>query len=164
MLNWVSRNPHAAFGLAAATLVCAAVSAVGGRVERRGAAWIWCAWVTTPLLQGLSGRFDPAALFLLVDLGELAGLAALTWRSGRAWPVVAMAVQGLAAAIDLVRLVQPSLPAWTYITALTVCAYALLACLIAGAWNHRRCGRTGHLRGAGYDGTGRDRVGRTVAL
>lgn len=138
MTDWVVHNPHAAFGLLVATMACGLCAWMGGGLERRGALWIWVAWAMTPLLQGLTSSYDPAALFLLVDVGELTGLAALTWRSGRVWPVAAVAVQGLAVSVDLLRLAQPRLPAWTYITALTVCAYALLPCLAAGAWSYRR--------------------------
>lgn len=120
-------------GLFAVTTVCGAALVVGGRLERWSAAWIWAAWVFTPLLQALSGRFDPARLFTVVDATMLLVLATLAWRSGRTWPVAAVAAQALALAIDLLRLVRP-MGSYEYVTALTVTAYALLLALATGTW------------------------------
>ncbi len=120
-------------GLTAVTLVALAAWRWGGPLERRGALWIWGAWVFTPLGQLLTGVLDPAVLFGLVDAVELGGLVALTWRSGRVWPVAAAALQALAVALDALRLVHP-VAIYAYVTALTVVAYGLLACLAAGTW------------------------------
>ena len=127
-----------AFGLTAMSLVCGSAWRFGGSLERRGAAWIAAAWVMTPLLQVLTGDYDPVLLFALVDVTTLLGLAALTWRSGRVWPMVAVAAQALGVGVHLVRLLQPRMSAWSYLTALTLAAYVLLAALAAGTWTHVR--------------------------
>lgn len=132
-----------AFGLAAMSLVCGSAWWFGGPLERRGAAWIAAAWVMTPLLQVLTGDYDPVVLFSVVDVTTLLGLAALTWRSGRAWPMVAVGAQALGTGVDLVRLFQPHMNAWSYLTALTLAAYVLLAALAAGTWTHARALRRG---------------------
>ncbi|MBE7217040.1 MAG: hypothetical protein INR64_01060 [Caulobacteraceae bacterium] len=124
-------------GLVAVTVVAAAALAFGGSLERRGAGWIWAAWVMTPLLQALTGEFDPALLFGVVDATMLVVLAGLAWRSNRTWPVAAVAAQALSLAIDLLRLVVP-MGSYVYVTALTVSAYALLAALAAGTWTSWR--------------------------
>lgn len=126
------------FGLVMVTLVCGAALIWGRRLERQAAVWIWSAWVMVPLLQRLTGSLDPALLFAIVDFGVLAGLAALVWRSGRNWPIVAVAAQATALALDLLRLVQP-MQAYVYVTALAVTAYVLLGALASGVMSsHRR--------------------------
>lgn len=130
-----------AFGLAAMSLVCGSAWRLGGPLERRGAAWIAAAWVMTPLLQVLSGDYDPVLLFGVVDVTTLLGLATLTWRSGRVWPMVAVGAQALGVGVHLVRLLQPHMSAWTYLTALTLAAYVLLTALAAGTWTHARRSR-----------------------
>ena len=77
-------------------------------------------------------------LFGLVDLATLLGLAALTWRSGRVWPMVAVGAQALGVGVHLVRLFQPHMSAWSDLTALTLAAYVLLGSLAAGTWTHAR--------------------------
>ena len=128
------------FGLVMVTLVCGAALIWGRPLERRAAAWIWSAWVMVPLLQRLTGSLDPALLFAIVDFGVLTGLAALVWRSGRNWPVVAVAAQATALALDLLRLLQP-MQAYVYMTALAITAYVLLGALASGvlsSWRQRR--------------------------
>lgn len=127
-----------AFGLTVMSLVCGSAWRFGGALERRGAAWIGAAWVMTPLLQVLTGDYDPVLLFGVVDVTALLGLAALTWRSGRVWPMVAVAAQALGVGVDLVRVFQVHMNAWSYLTALTLAAYVLLGALAAGTWTHAR--------------------------
>ena len=124
------------FGMVMVTLVCGAALVWGGRLERRAAIWIWCAWVMTPGLQHLTGSLDPVVLFACVDFGELVGLWALVWRSGRNWPVAAVAAQATSLAIDLLRLIRPMQP-YVYITALAVVGYVLLGALAWGTASSR---------------------------
>lgn len=128
-------------GLIAVSLACGAAWRFGGPLERRGAAWIGASWVMTPLLQVLTGDYDPVSLFAVVDVTELLGLSALTWRSGRVWPVVAVGAQSLALGVDLVRLFLPRMSAWTYVTALSFTAYVLLLALLSGVWTVWRARR-----------------------
>ena len=131
MLNSAWFDAPVIAGLVAVTLTALAAWRWGGPLERRGALWIWGAWVCTPVGQLLTGVLDPAVLFGLVDAVELGGLVALTWRSGRVWPVAAAALQALAVALDALRVIHP-VAVYAYVTALTVVAYGLLACLAAG--------------------------------
>ena len=124
-------------GAAAVTVVAGAAVAFGGALERRAAAWIWAAWMMTPLLQALSGEFDPAMLFAVVDATMLMILTGLAWRSGRTWTLAAVAAQALSLVIDLVRLAAP-FGSYAYLTALAVAAYGLLAALAWGVWTSWR--------------------------
>ena len=132
-------------GLVAVTATCALALAFGGKVERRAGVWIWAGWVLSLFVQRLAGRFDPALLFSVVDATMLGVLVALTWRSGRRWTVWAVTLQGVEVGVDLLRLLTPRLHAWTYLSALAVVSYLLLASLLAGVWSswrRRRAGRT----------------------
>lgn len=119
-----------------AVLVCVvlAAAAFGGRSERIGAAVVGAGSLGGMIAQMTSGLFDPVATLFLIDVLVMAGLVALTWRSGVGWPFFAVACQGVGLAVHLIRTLSPSMHPWIYLTSLAATEYGVLASLAGGIW------------------------------
>lgn len=133
--------PHSLFsvlGTAYLVACCLWALAVGGWRERVAAGVFLAAAALTFAVQDLARRYDPVLPFLILDGLVLGSLARLSWRSPAVWPFVATAAEGVAVALHLIRLVRRSLPAWTYVTALSVTSDLALAALAVGAANALR--------------------------
>jgi hypothetical protein len=113
--------------------VCAFALLVGGARERWAAGAFAAGLIASLAVQRASERWDPAGALLLIDLALLAILGALAWRPKRAWPVAAVAAQGLTVALDLLRLTDMNIPAYTYLSLVAVAGYGLAAAIGWGA-------------------------------
>ncbi len=114
--------------------VCGAALRWGGRPERRTAGLVGLAWIANLLAQRLAGEVAPVRLVAAMDGAVFLLLLALSWAERRGWMIAALACQGLALAIHAIRLSAPAMSTWTYVTALTVVSYGLLAALASGTW------------------------------
>lgn len=110
----------------------------GGPAERYAMAVAAMGWVASLALQAVSGVKDPLEGLLGIDVAAFAALIGLVWRSRKSWPLAAVGFQGLAAAVDLVRLASPRLNSWAYLTALALAGYGLLAAIAFGVFTARR--------------------------
>ncbi len=117
-------------------LALAALGAVlrGGPVEQRGVGLLTAGWLTSLAAQYFGGYGPLPAWFLAIDLGVLAGLVTLTWKSRRPWPVYACGLQTLAVAADLAALVSPGLDTRLYLTFIGALGFAVVMVLTLGAW------------------------------
>ena len=91
----------------------------------------------------LTGVFDCRIAFLVIDSLLVLALIGLAWRSDRRWPFYAIGFQGLAAAVRCgARGPQPHLRQWTYLNAIALAGYGLLAMIVFGTWQTARRRRT----------------------
>ena len=89
---------------------CLAALVRGGPVERRGAGLYVLAVLAVTVTRRLTGGGPDLAADLAFDAPLFAGLAALSWRSPRSWPVWAALLQALAIGVDLAGAVRPQTP------------------------------------------------------
>lgn len=134
----------ALFGLAGVVIMLAVVGAAlifGGDRERRAAVIAGLGWTGSLAVQILGHRLDPNLAFAMIDAFALLGLLGLVWKPGQGWPLAAVLSQGLAVAIDCVRLISPHMHRWAYLTGLAVAGYGLLAAIAWGTVNAVRARR-----------------------
>lgn len=120
----------------AVLLALAALGAVlrGGVVEQRGVGLLAAAWLTSLAAQHVFGEGPLPLWFLGIDLGVLAGLIALTWKSPRPWPIYACGLQALTVTADLVAVLSPTLDARLYLTFVAALGFGVVAVMTLGAW------------------------------
>ncbi len=125
----------ALFGLAGVGIMLVVVGGAliwGGERERRAAVITGLGWGGSLAVQILGHRLDPNLAFAMIDAFALLGLLGLVWKPGQGWPLAAVLCQGLAVAIDCVRLISPHMHRWAYLTGLAVAGYGLLAAIVWG--------------------------------
>lgn len=122
--------------LFALLLAIAAIGALvrGGLTERRGAALFASAWVVSLAAQWVSGRAAPGLWLPVIDAAVLVGLAALSWRSPRPWPVYACGFQLLTLTGDIARWVEADLDVRLHLTLLAAMGFCAVGALALGAW------------------------------
>ena len=91
-----------------------------------------------------SGRVSLAVSFFGQDV-VFALLVRLSWRHTPDWAIYALAFQAIALAVHAVRFLSPAMPTWTFMTALAVSSYGVLACIVWGVWRTQRNRRLGIL-------------------
>ena len=137
------RQIYSQVGLVVMLAVCGAALRWGGRPERRGAVLIGAAWIGLLVAQRLLGQVAPVVTLLAMDAVVFAMLLLINWTDRSEWLVYALACQGVALGVHLIRLLSPAMSKWTYLTALAIASYGLLLCLGWGtwtAWRERRLG------------------------
>lgn len=117
-----------------AAVVLSAVLAAffGGARERTGVlivAGLGMAWV---LAAENPRPHDAAWICMILDLGALAWLAKVAWKSPRSWPVWALAPQAVAVAVSLAFLLQPDVSGALYFRALMLTHAGVVLALLAG--------------------------------
>ena len=132
------RTIYGQVGFATLAAVVLAACLVGGRTERAGAAVLGVGSLIGMWAQAASHVFDPVWSLLGVDLLIFSGFVALTWRSAKRWPFVAVAFQGVGLAVHVIRLFTHGMRPWIYLTALEATGYGVMATLAAGVWASRR--------------------------
>lgn len=113
----------------------------GDEPERIGAGSYVFLWFASLLIQNDSVIYNLQWSIFALDLVMLVILAALTWKSRRAWPVWATALQLLAVASHIMVFIdlRPSLSA--FYTVLNIASYGVLLSIAIGtfwAWQERR--------------------------
>lgn len=110
----------------------------GGVVERYGVLLLTGGWLLSLGAQALSRDPSPAILLGLIDLGVLAGLIRLSWKSPHPWPAFACGFQSLALAAGFARWIDPDLDLQVHMTLLAVAGYGAAIALMFGAWSKVR--------------------------
>ena len=133
------RQIYSRIALVVMLVVCGAALRWGGRLERRVAALVAIAWVATLVAQRMLGEVAPVHVLAAMDAVVFVLLLALSWGDRLDWMVYAVACQGVALGVHAIRMFSPAMSTWTYLTALTIASYGLLATLAWGTWTaHRR--------------------------
>ncbi len=135
------RTVYGQVSFAALVLVVVAAIALGGRTEKAGAAVLGAGSLLGMTAQAAAKAFDPVWALLGVDLLIFAGFVALTWRSAKRWPFVAVAFQGVGLAVHVIRLFTHGMNPWIYLTAVGATGYAVMATLAVGVWQAWRAPR-----------------------
>jgi hypothetical protein len=113
----------------------------GDEPERIGAGAYLLAVFVSVLVQDKAALSGPQWGLIAIDTIMMAVYAALAWKSRRAWPVWACALQGLIVMIHLLTLIdlRPSLAA--FYAVINLASYGVLLSLAIGtlrAWRDRR--------------------------
>ena len=137
------RQFYSQVGVVVLLAVCGAALRWGRRPERRAGAVFLLAWVTTLALQRLAGDVAPVVGIVAVDVAVFAFLLASGARDRAGWQVYAVAAQGVALGVHVIRLLSPGMATWTYLTALAASSYGVLLALAWGVWSARRERRLG---------------------
>ena len=106
-------------GYAIYLVVCGFALARGGRSERF-------------MVENRVRLQAPQLGMLAVDIVILAAFLALVMRSGARWPLWAAAFQLDATVTHLVKLIDPTVMGWAYLSAIVFWGYAVLASLLVG--------------------------------
>lgn len=122
-------------------LICAFAFLKGDEPERVGAATYILAWFASLLVQDDGELYNFQWGMAAIDLLVLAVFAGLAWKSRRAWPVWASALQLLAVTTHVMALidVRPSIS--SFYTVLNLAAYGVIVTIGIGtfwAWQERR--------------------------
>ncbi len=127
-------------GAAIMLMVLAAAAAWGRAKERQTAAVLSMGWGTLILTQIVTGRGAPPTILAIEDLLVFAALFAILWRSREGWAPFALGLQAVAMGVHAVRWLAPGMSDATYLTALAVLSYGVLAALAWGVWRLRATG------------------------
>lgn len=124
-----------------AVLVCAFVFWKGDEPERIGGGAFLLGWIASAVVQRGAGLYDTQWGLAAIDAVMLVVFAALAWKSRRAWPVWACALQSLIVMSHILTLVdlRPSMAA--FIAVNNLASYGILVALGVGvlrAWQDRR--------------------------
>lgn len=125
-------------GLLAIVAVCTFTAVLGSRRGKVAALAVLASVVVSTVVQRLAANWDPVWPLTAVDVLLLAILAGLAWRPRRGWPVWAVALQGLTVAIDLLRAAEIGMEPYTYLTAVNLSTYGLVAVIAYAGWAGRR--------------------------
>ena len=113
----------------------------GDEPERMGAAAYLLAWFASLLAQSDGRLYDvPLALFA-IDVVVLMVFGALAWKSQRAWPIWATALQLLVVMSHVMILIDLRPPIASFYMVMNLVGYGVLLCLAVGtfwAWQERR--------------------------
>jgi hypothetical protein len=131
---------YAQIGAVIVIAVCMFAFLKGDDSERIGAGTYLLLWFATVLVQSNVDGERPFGM-LVLDIGYLAILCGLSWRSRRSWPVWAAGLQLLAVFSHILMMVDVRLPIASLYTVLNLTGYGVLACIAVGtfwAWQERR--------------------------
>ncbi len=95
-------------------------------------------WLLSLAVQALSPERSPGALLGLIDVGVLAGLIRLSWKSPHPWPAFACGFQSLAVAAGFARWIDPDLNLQVHLALLAIAGYGAVLALTLGAWSGAR--------------------------
>lgn len=121
--------------------VCLFAFLKGDEPERIAAGALMLGWFATLLVQSDGRLYDvPLAMFAL-DGVMLVVLGALAWKSQRAWPIWATALQLLVVMSHVMILIDLRPPIASFYMVMNLVGYGVLLCLAIGtfwAWQERR--------------------------
>ena len=130
----------AQLGAVFVVIVCAFAFLKGDETERYGGGAYVLGWFASLLVQS-SDIYDTSPALFAVDAAMLGVLVALTWKSRRAWPTWASALQLLIVMSHIVIFVDVRPPANSFVTVINLAGYGVLLSLAIGtfwAWQDRR--------------------------
>lgn len=131
----------AQIGAAVAVVICTLVLWKGDEPERVGAGAFLLGWLGSLMVQDDSRLYHTQWGLMGIDVIMLAAFAGLAWKSRRAWPVWACALQALIVMSHILTQVdlRPSMAA--FIAVNNLASYGILVALGVGAvqaWRDRR--------------------------
>lgn len=125
-------------GFAAVVLVCGYAFLKGDEPERIGAGAYLLGLFASVLTQDKAALSGPQWGLMAIDGIMLAVYAGLAWKSRRAWPVWASALQGLVVMIHLLTLIDVRPPLAAFYAVINLASYGVLLALAIGTF---RAGR-----------------------
>lgn len=131
---------HSQIGAGIAIFVVGFAFVAGGETERIGAGAYILSLLASLLVQQRAG-FDLDWTLMIIDVGMLAVYAGLTWKSHRAWPVWASALQALVVTSHVLKLMNVTPTAMAFTAVINLASYGILLALAVGtfwAWQEKR--------------------------
>lgn len=130
----------AQLGAVFVVLVCAFAFMKGDEPERIGGGVYVLGWFASLLVQS-ANLYEASLGLFAIDVVMLGVLGALVWKSRRAWPVWAAAMQLLIVMSHIVIYVDVRPPVASFVTVINLAGYGVLIALAIGtfwAWQDRR--------------------------
>lgn len=129
--------------IGAIVMVCVSTFAFlkGDEPERVGAATYMLAWFASLLAQGDGRLYDVQWGMFAIDVVVLLVFGAIAWKSQRAWPIWATALQLLVVMSHVMIMVDLRTPIASLYAVLNLAGYSILLCLAIGtfwAWQERK--------------------------
>ena len=113
----------------------------GDDPERIGAGAYLLAWFASLLTQGDGKLYDVQWGMFAIDVAVLAVFGGIAWKSHRAWPIWATALQLLVVMSHVMIMIDLRTPIASFYAVLNLAGYAILICIAIGtfwAWQERR--------------------------
>lgn len=113
----------------------------GDEPERVGAGAYLLAWFASLLAQSDGRLYDVPLAMFGIDFVVLIVFGALAWKSQRAWPIWATALQLLVVMSHVMILIDLRPPIASFYMVMNLVGYGILLCLAVGtfwAWQERR--------------------------
>ena len=113
----------------------------GDDPERIGAGGYLLAWFASLLTQGDGKLYDVQWGMFAIDMAVLAVFGGIAWKSHRAWPIWATALQLLVVMSHVMIMIDLRTPIASFYAVLNLAGYAILLCIAIGtfwAWQERR--------------------------
>ncbi|MET4683156.1 hypothetical protein ABIE19_001065 [Brevundimonas faecalis] len=113
----------------------------GGQAERIGAGAYLLGWFASLILQSTAGMLNVQWGVFLIDIMLVLVFAALVWKSKRAWPVWACALQFLTVISHIMIILKLKTPISAFYTVLNMAGYGIVLAMAIGAfwaWQERK--------------------------
>jgi hypothetical protein len=128
-------------GAGSILLVALIAFSLGGRAEKIGTGAYVIAWIATVLVHGSNAGEGVQWGMLAIDTAVLLVFAGLVWKSGRAWPVWACALQLIVVASHIMIIAHLPTPISSFYTVVNLTSYGILIAICFGvfwAWQERK--------------------------
>ena len=128
-------------GAASILFVTFLAFSMGSRAEKIGAGTYVLAWFATVMFHGNTASAGVQWGMLGIDLAMLLVFAGLVWKSGRAWPVWACALQLVVVASHVMIIAHLPTPISSFYTVVNLTSYGILIAICFGvfwAWQERK--------------------------
>ncbi len=132
---------YSQIGAVVAVIVVAFAFLKGDEPEKIGGATYVLAWFASMLVQDDTRLYGVQWGMFAIDTVVLTVYGALAWKSRRAWPVWACALQLLAVMSHIMSFIDLRPPAASFYTVINLSQYGVLLALAVGvfwAWQERR--------------------------
>lgn len=127
-------------GAAVAVCVTAFAFLKGDEPERIGAGAYILGFLASLLVQDTGQLYGTNWLLMAIDIAMLAVLAALAWKTERAWPVWGCALQSIIVLSHVLSIVDVRPPLYAFYAVINLASYGLLVTIAVGtfwAWQDR---------------------------
>lgn len=127
-------------GAAVAVSVTAFAFLKGDEPERIGAGAYILGFLASLLVQDTGQLYGTNWFLMAIDIAMLAVLAGLTWKTERAWPVWACALQSVIVLSHLMTIIDIRPPLSAFYAIINLASYGLLVTIAVGtfwAWQDR---------------------------
>lgn len=106
----------------------------GDDPERIGAGAYLLAWFASLLTQGDGKLYDVQWGMFAIDVAVLAVFGGIAWKSHRAWPIWATALQLLVVMSHVMIMIDLRTPIASFYAVLNLAGYAILICIAIGTF------------------------------